>query len=232
MSGGYVRFTAGLSGDDRKNFDRAIQLLGSLWNDVKATETAASHIITASNLITGLRFAARTGEAEKVLNEALLVAPDDRQLKLHLIEINLLGGEPERELAELDRLPESVRGAPQLLALRAEAYMVAQRFGEAVQTFDALASSPEVKHRSVLQLDNVRALWFGGRRAEATAAAEALVSTQPMEPAFHVALSFVKRQGGDKTGAREAALKALELAPYSDGLCAVFIAEELYAAEV
>jgi hypothetical protein len=59
--------TAGLSDDDRNNFDRAIKLLSSLWGDVKASEIAASHIVTALNLITALRFAARTDDAAKVV---------------------------------------------------------------------------------------------------------------------------------------------------------------------
>ncbi|MGO9171323.1 MAG: PIN domain-containing protein [Rhodomicrobium sp.] len=231
VSGGYVRFTAGLNGDDRNNFDRAVQLLSSLWNDAKATETAGGHIVTALNLVTALRFAARTDDAEKVLNEALLVAPDDQQLKLHRIQMRLLANEPEKALAELDGFPESVRADSEMLSLRAEACMAARRFDEAVEAFDALGSSPEVKYRSVLQLDRVRALWLGGHEPEATAAAEALVSGQPAEPASYVALSFVRRRAGDKSGAREAALKALELASASDRLCVIFIAEELYGAE-
>ncbi len=231
VSGGYIRFTSGLSGDDLNNFDRAIQLLSSLWDRVKATEIAACHIPTALNVVTALRFAARMDDAEKVLNEALLVAPDDQQLKLHRIQMHLLADKPEQALAELDCFPERIRADPELLSLRAEACMAARRFDEAVQAFDALGSSPDVKYGSVLQLDRIRALWRSGHEADATAAAEVLVLRQPTEPASHVALSFVKRQAGDEAGAREAALRALELSTSSDRLCAIFIAEELYAAE-
>ncbi len=231
ISGGYVRFTAGLSEDDRNNFDRALQLLASLWNQTKATEIAAGHIATALNLITALRFTARTGDAEKVLNEALLIAPDDQQLNLHRIQMRLLNGHSEEVLEDLDRLPENIRKDPELLTLRAEACMAARRFDEAILSFNELFSSTGLKPPSVLQLDRVRALWFSGRKAEALAAAQALISDQPTEPASFVALSFVKGQTGDKSGACEAAYKALELAPSSDRLCPIFIADALYAVE-
>lgn len=164
----------------RARIERATELLQSHWDQVRLYENAAQDVWAGVgvNLVTAYRSLRRSGDARRVLDQVLAIAPDLPDALIAAAHLDIIEDLPANAMERLNGLPDAPSRTMVMLAAMAET-----PDWPGVVTFATSKRRSEVREEDVRFFDTLVARGrIETKAADAQVALRALVNAWPGDP--------------------------------------------------
>lgn len=222
-----IRFSINTSAEQRRDIEESVAILREVWNEVKNTELAPSYYIPANNLAAGLRYLGDYRGAIQILEEVILIAPDQPELRRHICVAYVHSGQIDKTEPYLQYLSSSSSDR----ALRADILVLLNRHAEALAEFEKIGDDAEQETLLQVSVEKVRLIRKLKGLAEAKYLAESIVADHPDHPAGYLALALLSAEEPNSKAAIKAARKGLKKSKDGYEVWRAQLGECLYSVE-